>query len=60
MNDARTDGYQRVSPEELTDFLARLQVLQVPLVRRYSVGRDKHSACGMLAAMRGGTGPAAG
>ncbi|MSQ01383.1 MAG: radical SAM protein [Myxococcales bacterium] len=50
VNDARADGYQRVSADELTDFLARLQVLKVPLVRRYSVGRDKHSACGMLAA----------
>lgn len=60
VNEARTDGYERVSPEELTDFLARLQVLQVPLVRRYSVGRDKHSACGMLAATRGGVGPPAG
>lgn len=56
VNDARAAGYQRVSSDELTDFLARLQVLRLPLVRRYSVGRDRHSACGMLAARGGGAG----
>ncbi|GDX78282.1 putative dual-specificity RNA methyltransferase RlmN [Deltaproteobacteria bacterium] len=52
VNDNRPDGYTRLSADELTDFLARLQVLGVPLIRRYSVGRDENSACGMLAAMR--------
>lgn len=52
VNDPRPDGYQRVSPAELHDFLDRLQVLEVPLVRRYSVGADEQSACGMLAASR--------
>lgn len=50
VNDARPDGFRRATPEELRAFLDRLQVLEVPLVRRYSVGRDRDSACGMLAA----------
>ncbi len=52
VNDARPDGYARVSEAELSAFIERLQTLKVPIVRRYSVGRDKHSACGMLAATR--------
>lgn len=52
VNDARPDGFRRASPAELRAFLDRLQVLQVPVVRRYSVGRDQDSACGMLAARR--------
>lgn len=49
VNDARTDGYERLTASELRDFLDRLQVLGVPIVRRYSVGSDQNSACGMLA-----------
>ena len=30
----------------------RLQVLRVPVVRRYSGGVGTHAACGMLAARR--------
>jgi 23S rRNA (adenine2503-C2)-methyltransferase len=53
VNDA-TGAFARAEPGELRAFLDRLQVLGVPVVRRYSVGRDKHSACGMLAARRAG------
>lgn len=52
VNDARPDGFQRASPGELAAFLERLQVLEVPVVRRYSVGQSRHSACGMLAGKR--------
>ena len=52
VNDSRPDGYQRISPEELSNFLSRMQVLGVPIIRRYSVGADENSACGMLAATR--------
>lgn len=52
VNDARPDGFQRASPDELRGFLDRLRVLGVPLVRRYSVGQDQSSACGMLAAVQ--------
>lgn len=50
INDAGDLGYSRVSPAELKEFLDRLQVLGVPIVRRYSGGKEKHAACGMLAA----------
>ncbi len=50
VNDARPDGFRRASPVELKSFLDKLSVLDVPVVRRYSVGRDQNSACGMLAA----------
>lgn len=52
VNDARPDGFRRASPAELRRFLDALQVLEVPVVRRYSVGRARHSACGMLAGRR--------
>jgi 23S rRNA (adenine2503-C2)-methyltransferase len=52
VNDNRPDGFRRANPEELRSFLDRLQVLGVPVVRRYSVGSDQNSACGMLAARR--------
>jgi 23S rRNA (adenine2503-C2)-methyltransferase len=52
VNDNRPDGFRRASPAELATFLDRLQVLGVPVVRRYSVGQDQNSACGMLAATR--------
>jgi 23S rRNA (adenine2503-C2)-methyltransferase len=50
VNDARPDGYRRVTPDELKLFLNQLQILKAPIVRRYSGGKDKHAACGMLAA----------
>jgi 23S rRNA (adenine2503-C2)-methyltransferase len=52
VNDPRPDGFRRAHPAELAAFLDRLQVLGVPVVRRYSVGQDQSSACGMLAAVR--------
>ncbi len=52
VNDDRPDGFERATPDELRTFLDRLQVLGVPVVRRYSVGQDQNSACGMLAARR--------
>ncbi len=50
VNDARPDGYRRASDPERDAFLDALQVLRAPIVRRFSVGRDEHAACGMLAA----------
>lgn len=51
VNDARPDGFQRASPAELAHFLDELQVLGQPIVRRYSGGKNRHAACGMLAAV---------
>lgn len=53
VNDARPDGYRRVSADELSGFMSQLQLLGIPWIRRYSVGADENSACGMLAAQRG-------
>jgi len=50
VNDARPDGFRRAPDQERKAFMDALQVLQVPIVRRYSVGQDQRSACGMLAA----------
>ncbi|MCC7540829.1 MAG: radical SAM protein [Deltaproteobacteria bacterium] len=52
VNDPREGGYRRASDEERKGFMNRLQVLGVPLVRRYSGGASRHAACGMLAAER--------
>lgn len=52
VNDARAGGYQRADDEERLHFLKLLQELKVPVVRRYSVGNSRHSACGMLAGKR--------
>ncbi len=55
VNDGRladAGGFSRATPGELKAFLDRLSVLNVPLVRRYSVGQSQDSACGMLAATR--------
>ena len=52
VNDARPDGYKRASAEEMKVFMDRLSALNVPLVRRYSGGAQKHAACGMLASVR--------
>ena len=42
--------FLRADQAELGAFRDRLSTLGVPVVRRYSGGRDKHAACGMLAA----------
>jgi adenine C2-methylase RlmN of 23S rRNA A2503 and tRNA A37 len=52
VNDNRADGYTRVGPDELSRFMSQLQLLGIPWIRRYSVGLDENSACGMLAAQR--------
>lgn len=49
VNDARPDGFQRAPDAERKAFMDALQVLRAPVVRRYSVGQDQRSACGMLA-----------
>jgi 23S rRNA (adenine2503-C2)-methyltransferase len=51
VNDAREGGYRRATDEERARFLDGLQVLGVPVVRRYSGGANRHAACGMLAAV---------
>lgn len=52
VNDPRPDGFRRSSDEERITFAAALRAAGIPVVRRYSVGRERHSACGMLAARR--------
>lgn len=52
VNDGRPDGYRRATVAELERFRDELQALRVPIVRRYSVGSEQNSACGMLAARR--------
>lgn len=55
VNDARPGGFERASDAERKAFMNALQVLQAPIVRRYSGGVEKHAACGMLAAERLGS-----
>jgi 23S rRNA (adenine2503-C2)-methyltransferase len=50
VNDPRPGGFRRADDAERGAFLDRLQVLHAPIVRRYSVGAEQNSACGMLAA----------
>jgi 23S rRNA (adenine2503-C2)-methyltransferase len=50
INDAREDGYRRVTQAEEDTFFDGLRTLGVPFIRRFSVGREQNSACGMLAA----------
>ena len=52
VNDARTDGFKPAAPAELQRFLDDLQLLGQPVVRRYSGGKNRDAACGMLAATR--------
>lgn len=51
-DEARPAGFRRASPEELARFLDELQVLGQPIVRRYSGGKNRDAACGMLASRR--------
>ena len=55
VNDSRPDGYRPPDATELASFRDRLRALGVPVVRRYSGGRNKDAACGMLAARRQGS-----
>jgi 23S rRNA (adenine2503-C2)-methyltransferase len=41
--------FPRTSPEGLARFRDQLRALGQPVVRRYSGGRNRHAACGMLA-----------
>lgn len=52
VNDARPGGYERADDAERAAFYHLMQELNVPVVRRYSVGNSSHSACGMLAGKR--------
>lgn len=52
VNDHRPDGFVRAGEAERSAFIDALAQLGVPVVRRFSVGRDQRSACGMLAATR--------
>ena len=52
VNDAREDGYKTASDAERRAFVDNLQILRAPVVRRYSGGKSKHAACGMLAGLR--------
>lgn len=52
VNDARPDGFRRATDAERQAFTDELRTLGVPVVRRYSVGRSRHSACGMLASRK--------
>ncbi len=52
VNDARPDGYKAADDGERRAFIDNLQVLRAPVVRRYSGGKAKHAACGMLAGLR--------
>ncbi len=49
INDSRPDGYRRATDAERNAFMDALQILGMPIVRRYSVGQSEDSACGMLA-----------
>ncbi len=52
VNDARDvdeGGLRPPSSSELARYLDALQALGQPVVRRYSGGKQKHAACGMLA-----------
>lgn len=48
--DASDGAYRRSTDDERNAFFDALQALGAPVVRRYSVGAEQNSACGMLAA----------
>jgi 23S rRNA (adenine2503-C2)-methyltransferase len=46
----RTDGrYERASDEDRSRLISMLHAAGIPTIRRYSGGKNKHAACGMLA-----------
>ena len=57
VNDRRPGGFRRAGDTERGGFVDALQVLEMPIVRRFSVGQGQDSACGMLAARRQGARP---
>lgn len=52
VNDTREAGFARATDAERARFVDLLQRLGQPVVRRYSGGKARHAACGMLAAQR--------
>ena len=52
VNDARPEGFRTATDAERARFMSGVAALKVPMVRRYSGGRDRDAACGMLAAKR--------
>lgn len=50
---AEEDGMRRASDDERTELVAKLHAMGIATQRRYSGGRNKHAACGMLAAKHG-------
>jgi 23S rRNA (adenine2503-C2)-methyltransferase len=55
VNDAREDGYRRSTEAELETFRDALASAGLSMRRRYSGGRARHAACGMLAGQRRGS-----
>ena len=49
VNDPRPGGYRRATAAERGALRDALQIMEIPVVRRYSVGQEQASACGMLA-----------
>jgi 23S rRNA (adenine2503-C2)-methyltransferase len=47
-NEVDDIGFTNASDKERNQFFDRLQVLRVPVVRRYSGGASCHAACGMM------------
>ena len=47
---AEDDGMRRATDAELRELVAKLHAMGIATQRRYSGGRNKHAACGMLAA----------
>ena len=54
VNDARPGGFRPPDDAQRARFVSALQVLSVPIVRRYSGGKSREAACGMLANARMG------
>lgn len=50
VNDAREEGYRAATDDERHAFLDGLEAASIPFIRRYSGGKGRHAACGMLAA----------
>lgn len=47
------DGQRRATDDERSEMIAKLHASGIATQRRYSGGRNKHAACGMLAAKHG-------
>jgi len=59
VNDARDEageGFRRATDDERNRFVDGLAASGLPFIRRYSGGRARHAACGMLAATRASNG----